>query len=116
MVYVGYSKNPLREAAYMGRDTADAAGARRYLLEFYNVVIVQEGTKQTAMEKCQNISSIVRTAYQRNLRMLDPDTLTDPLCAYNDVLMTPYTIRTTTPNVAAINAVVRPHVYFSIRD
>ena len=42
---------------YAGRDTIDEAGARIYHLEFYNVIIVRELTKEASlnMERGFNI-------------------------------------------------------------
>lgn len=115
IVYVGYSKNPYRDQRYVGRDSPDAIGARMWVIEFYNVIIVRELTQQMAMAGCQRLSAIIRDAYQRNSKLKEPATLTGPLCAYSDTFMTPYVLRDTNKEVQAINVVVRPHVLFSQR-
>lgn len=115
IIYVSYSKNPIRRMEYIGRDTIDVAGARNYFLEFYNVIITRGITKEASMKKCQELSNIVRDVYQKNLRMKDPDDATDILAATNEVIAVPFVLRTDNDTLQAINVICRPKVRVSMR-
>jgi len=108
MIYVALSKNPLSRIDYTGRDTLDVAGARTYYLEFYNVIITREITKEKSMELCQQISNIVRDTFQKNLRMKDPVLPTDFIAVTNEVISIPFVLRSSNPTIQAINVICRP--------
>jgi len=111
IIYVANSRNPFRTTDHFGRSSLDAAGAKYYHIEFYNVCIARGITKQDALDKVQRLSEIVRDVYQKNLRMTDPAVPgTDPICAINDVVSVPFVLRSTDPNIRAINVIVRPNV------
>lgn len=109
-IYVFPSKNPIRNVEDFGRSTRDAAGAKYYHLEFYNVCIHRGRSKQDAQTKAQSIAAIVRDVYQKNLRMTKPSDTTNPICDINAVVSTPYVLRSETPLIQAINVIVRPDV------
>jgi len=116
LIFVGYSRNPLQRIAYTGRDTIDEAGARTYFIEFYNVIIAREITKEKSAEKCQQIATIIRNTYQANLRMKSP---TDPskfLAVTNEVVSIPYTLRSSNPAIYAINVIIRPQQKVSFTE
>ena len=115
MIYVSYSKSPIRRMDYSGRDSLDAAGARMYHLEFYNVIIVREITKEASLKKCQQLSSIVRDVYQKNLRMKDPAAPTNFLSITNEVVVVPFVLRTNNSTIQAVNVIVRPQQIVSLR-
>ena len=115
VIYVSYSKNPIRNMDYRGRDTVDAAGARIHFLEFYNTVIVREITKEESQKKCQQLSAIIRDVYQKNLRMKNPDAEEDFLAITNEVIAVPVVLRSKTPDVQAINIVCRPQAVSDLR-
>lgn len=108
MIYVALSKNPLSRVTYTGRDTIDVAGARTYFLEFYNVIITREITKEKSMELCQQLSNIVRDTFQKNLRMKDPILPTDFISVTNEVISIPFVLRSSNPTIQAINVICRP--------
>jgi len=108
LIYVSYSRNPLSRILYTGRDTIDVAGARTYFLEFYNVIITREITKEKSMELCQQISTIVRDTYQKNIRMKDPILPTSFLAVTNEVIAIPFVLRSSNPTIQAINVICRP--------
>ena len=108
MIYVALSKNPLSRIDYTGRDTLDVAGARTYYLEFYNIIITREITKEKSMELCQQISNIVRDTFQKNLRMKDPVLPTDFIAVTNEVISIPFVLRSSNPTIQAINVICRP--------
>jgi len=114
IIYVSYSKNPIRNMEYSGRDTIDAAGARIYHLEFYNVIIVREITKEVSAKQCQIISNIVRDIYQKNLRMKDPAAPTNFMSITNEVVVVPFILRTKNNAIHAINVIVRPQQIVSL--
>jgi len=114
-IYVGYSRNPFRQIVNIGRDGIDAAGAKYYHIEFYNVAIARGITKQEALKKVQTISAQIRDTYQKNLRMTDPAVPgTDPICATNEVIAVPFVLRSSDPNIQAINVICRPNVPVSL--
>jgi hypothetical protein len=108
LIFVGYSRNPVQRVEYTGRDTIDEAGARTYFLEFYNVIIAREITKEKSAEKCQQIATIIRNVYQSNLRMKDPINPLNFLSVTNEVVSVPYVLRSSNPAIYAINVIVRP--------
>jgi len=111
IIYVGYSKNPFNRVENFGRDSLDAAGAKYYHIEFYNVCIDQGIDKEDAAVRVQRLSEIVRDVYQKNLRMTDPAApTTDPRCATNEVIAVPFVLRSTANNIQAINVICRPKV------
>lgn len=116
MIYVGYSKNPIGKMTYRGRDDRDVAGARTYDLEFYNVIIVREITKEASLKKCQEISQIVRDVYQNNLRMVNPADPDDIIATTNEVIAVPLVLRSNNPAIQAINVICRPRVQVSLRE
>ncbi len=115
IIYVGYSKNPISEMKYIGRDTLDEAGPRRYRLEFYNVIITRGKNKEDSMKKCQQISKIVRDVYQKNLRMKDPAVPTDFIANTNEVIAVPFILRTDNVTLQAINVICRPQQRVNLR-
>ncbi len=115
IIYVSYSKNPIRRMSYSGRDSRSVAGARNYFLEFYNTIIVRELTKQASEEKCQQLSQIVRDIYQNNLIMADPALSTDFIAFTNEVVSVPVVLRSSNPMVQAINVICRPQQQVSLR-
>ncbi len=111
IIYVYLSKNPIRQVDNFGRSSLDVAGAKYYHLEFYNVIIARGISKQDAQVKVQNIGKVVRDVYQKNLRMaVPPNNTSSPLAAENEVISVPYVLRSTDPNIQAINVIVRPNV------
>jgi len=111
IIFVSYSRSPMRQIDNFGRDSLDAAGAKYYHLEFYNVCIARGISKQAAQQKVQRLSELVRDVYQKNLRMTDPaNPGTDPIAATNTVLAIPYILKSTVPNIQAINVICRPDV------
>ncbi len=114
MIYVGYSKNPIRRMNYIGRDERNVAGARTYFLEFYNVIIVREITKEASQKKCQQISKIVRDNFQNNLRMVNPTDSDDFIATTNEVIALPFTLRSSNPTIYAINVICRPQQQVSL--
>lgn len=115
MIYVAYSKNPIRRMDYVGRDDRTQAGARNYFLEFYNVILIRELTKELSQKKAQQISKIVREAYQKNLIMADPAAPTDFIALTNEVIAVPYVLRSKNPNYQAINVICRPQMPNTLR-
>lgn len=116
MIYVAYSKNPIGQVINIGRDSRDVAGAKYYSLEFYNIIMIREITKEASMETCQNIAQIVADVYQNNMRMVNPVDTDDFLCAKNSVVQIPFVPRSSNPTIQAINVVVRPRVPISLRE
>ena len=116
LIFVSYSRNPLQRVEYTGRDTIDEAGARTYFLEFYNVIVAREITKEKSAEKCQQISTIIRNVYQSNLRMKDPTNPLNFLAVTNEVVSIPYTLRSSNPAIYAINVIVRPQQKVSFTE
>ncbi len=115
IIYVGYSKNPIGEMKYIGRDTLDEAGPRRYRLEFYNVIITRGITKEASQKFCQELSNIVRDIYQTNLRMKDPTAPTNFLANTNEVISIPFILRSDNATIQAINVIVRPQQRVNLR-
>lgn len=115
-IYVSYSKTPIRRMDYIGRDTRTVAGARTYHLEFYNVIIVREITKEASLKKCQEISKIVRDAYQNNLVMADPADANDFIATTNEVVVVPFVLRSSDPTIQAVNVICRPQQQVSLRS
>ena len=115
IIYVSYSKNPIGEMKYIGRDTLDEAGPRRYRLEFYNVIITRGITKEASMKKCQQLSNIVRDIYQKNLRMKKPTDANDFIANTNEVIAVPFILRTDNVTLQAINVICRPSVRVNLR-
>ena len=113
VIYVYYSRNPIGQVENIGRDSLDAAGAKYYHIEFYNVCIARGINKRVAQQKVQLLSQIVRDEYQKNLRMIIPAGA-DPLCATNEVIAVPDVLRSDDPNIQAINVIVRPKVPVSL--
>ena len=112
VVQVYQSKNTIREVENFGRSSLDAAGAKYYHIEFYNLCIARGISRQEAQIKVQRLSEIVRDVYQKNLRMATPGTppLLNPIAATNEVISVPYVLRSTDPNIQAINVICRPNV------
>ncbi len=110
VVQVYQSKNTIREIENFGRSSLDAAGAKYYHIEFYNLCIARGISRQEAQIKVQRLSEIVRDVYQKNLRMTDPATGLLPIAATNEVISVPYVLRSTDPNIQAINVICRPDV------
>lgn len=108
VIYVSYSRNPLPRMEYTGRDTRDEAGSRTYFIEFYNVVVAREITREKSAESAQQISTAVRNVYQKNLRMKDPTNPLNFLAVTNEVTSIPYILRSSNPTIQAINVVCRP--------
>lgn len=108
VIYVGYSKNPISEMKYIGRDSIDEAGPRRYRLEFYNVIVTRGITREASMAKCQQFSNIVRDIYQKNLRMVNPVDANDFIANTNEVIPVPFVLRTDNETLQAINVICRP--------
>ena len=115
LIYVAYSKNPIRRMDYTGRDTRSEAGARTYYLEFYNVIIVRDITKEASQKTCQIISRIVRDVYQKNLIMADPALPTNFIATTNEVVTIPFVLRSDNPAIQAINVICRPQQQVSLR-
>ena len=114
MIYVSYSRNPIRDVQSTGRDSRNETGTRTYKLEFYTTIIVRELTKELALKKCQELSTIVRDRYQSNRRLLDPDNNT-PYAISNEVVVVPVTLRSSASEVQAINVICRPTQIISLR-
>lgn len=115
IIYVGYSKNPISEMKYIGRDSLDEAGPRRYRLEFYNVIITRGRSKEASQKFCQQLSNIVRDIYQKNLRMKDPAVPTDFIANTNEVIAVPFVLRTDNNTLQAINVICRPSQRVNLR-
>ncbi len=114
IIYVYYSRNPIGRVQNIGRDGLDTAGAKMYDIEFYNVAIVRGINKRDSQQKVQLLSKIIRDEYQKNLRMIIPGGA-DPLALTNEVIAVPYVLRSTNPNIQAINVICRPKVPVSLR-
>jgi hypothetical protein len=114
-IYVSYSKNPIREQTYIGRDGLNTAGSKMYKIEFYCVCIDRGISRQNAQVKVQRIAEIVRDVFQKNLRMTNPADGSNPLCAENEVVSVPFVLRSSDPNLQAINVIVRPNVPVDLR-
>lgn len=114
-IYVTNSRTPLLQARHIGRDDRRVSGARMMSVEFYNIIVVQELTREMSDAAVQRLSQIVRSAYMRNLVMEDPENPADYLCATLDVRQIPYVTRSATTEVRAINVMVRPQVPSSLR-
>ncbi len=115
VIYCYYSKNPIRKVDFMGRDSLNTAGARDYHIEFYNLAIARGINKRDAEVKVQRLSELIRDNFQKNLRLAVPATFADPLCAQNEVIAVPYVLRSSNPNIQAINVICRPNVPVSLR-
>jgi hypothetical protein len=116
VIYVYYSRNPIGQIENIGRDGLDAAGAKYYHIEFYNVCVARGINKRVAQQKVQLLSKIIRDEYQKNLRLTDPAVPgTDPLALTNEVIAVPYVLRSEDPNIQAINVICRPKVPVSLR-
>ncbi len=116
MIYVGYSKNPIRRMDYIGRDERNAAGARTYYLEFYNVIIAREITKEASQKTCQVLSKIVRDVFQNNTRMVNPVDPDDFIATTNEVIAVPFSLRSSNPAIYAINVNCRPQQQVSLTE
>ena len=116
LIFVSYSRNPVQRILYTGRDSIDEAGARTYFVEFYNVIIAREITKEKSAEKCQQIATIIRNTYQSNLRMKDPTDPNDFLSVTNEVVSVPFVLRSSNPTIYAINVIVRPQQKVSFTE
>jgi hypothetical protein len=116
IIYVSYSKNPIRRMNYIGRDTRDTAGARNYFLEFYNVIMVREITKEASLARLQQLSAIVRDIYQSNLRMTNPTDPDDFIASTNEVIAVPFVLRSKNKELQAINVICRPQQPISLRQ
>lgn len=112
VIIVWPSRTPFRETENFGRSDLDVAGAKYYHLEFYNVCITRGLSRRDAQKKVQTIANIVRDVYQKNLRMATPGTppLSNPIAATNNVISVPYVLRSTDPNIQAMNVICRPDV------
>ncbi len=108
VIFVSYSRNPIPRMDYTGRDSRTLAGARSYYLEFYNVIVAREITKEKTLKTLQQISTIVRNVYQSNLIMADPGIPSDFIAVTNEVVSIPYVLRSSNPAVQAINVICRP--------
>lgn len=109
VIFIDYSRNPFPQTQNMGKSSLDTTAPKYHTLEFYTVVISRGISKQEARTKVQTLSSIVRDAYQKNLRMTNADG-SDPICATNEVFAIPYVLRSDTPDIQAINVICRPQV------
>ena len=114
VVIVWPSRTPFRETTNFGKSDLNVAGAKYYHIEFYNVCIARGISRRDAQKKVQIIANIVRDVYQRNLRMTDPATGLSPIAAINNVISIPYVLRSTDPNIQAINVIFRPDVPISL--
>ena len=110
VVIVWPSRTPFRETTNFGKSDLNVAGAKYYHIEFYNVCIARGISRREAQQKVQTIANLVRDIYQKNLRMTDPDTGLSPIAAINNVISIPYVLRSTDPNIQAINVICRPDV------
>lgn len=115
LIFVTHSQNPIRKMDYRGRDDRQTAGSRMYYLEFYNIIIVREVTKEASLQKLQELSTTVRDAYQSNLGMASTTTGTDYIAVTNEVIATPYVLRAKDPAIQAINVICRPQQISSVR-
>ena len=115
VIYVWYSRNPIGQIENIGRDGLDAAGAKMYNIEFYNLCVARGINKRDAQQKVQLLSKIVRDEYQKNLRLIKPSDGSDPLALSNEVIAVPYVLRSEDPNIQAINVICRPKVPVSLR-
>ncbi len=115
VIYVWYSRNPIGQIQNIGRDGLDTAGAKMYNIEFYNLCIARGINKRDSQQKVQLLSKIVRDEYQKNLRMITVPDAKLPLCLTNEVIAVPYVLRSTNPNIQAINVICRPKVPVSLR-
>lgn len=106
-IFVSYSRNPMPRLEYTGRDSRDEAGARTYFVEFYNVIVTREITRQKSAESAQQIATAVRNVYQSNLRMVEPGG-SDFLAVTTEVTSIPYVLRSSNPALQAINVICRP--------
>jgi len=112
------SGQPIRFLEKAGRDTRDVEGGSVYELELYCVSITSADLLASdAQLKIHTITQAVRTALANNLRLADPDDLTnDPLCRTHTRFEIPYVLRGDVPaTMYARNVVVRPQVYVSPR-
>ena len=114
-ILVWPSKTPFRETENFGRSDLNTAGAKYYHLEFYNVCITRGISRRDAQKKVQLIASVVRDVYQKNLRMTDPATGLTNIAATNNVISVPFVLRSTDPNIQAINVICRPDVPIDLR-
>ncbi len=112
VILVWPSRTPFREIENFGRSDLDTAGAKYYHLEFYNVCIARGINRREAQKKVQTIANVVRDVYQKNLRLATPGVppLSNPIAATNNVISTPYVLRSTDPNIQAMNVICRPDV------
>jgi len=112
VVIVWPSRTPFRQTEQFGRDDLDVAGPKYYHLEFYNVCIARGISRRDAQRKAQTIANIVRDIYQKNLRMATPGTppLSNPIADTNNVISVPYVLKSTDPNIQAMNVICRPDV------
>lgn len=115
-IFVSYSRNPMPRMEYTGRDTRDESGAKTYFLEFYNVVVTREITRQVAAEKAQQIATAIRNVYQKNLRMKAPTDPSDFIAVTTEVTSIPYILRSSNPALQAINVICRPQQKVSFTE
>lgn len=117
-ILVFESGQPIRFLEKAGRDTRDVEGGSVYELEFYCIAITNsELTAADAQKKIHTVTQAIRTAFSNNLRLADPDDLTnDPLCRTHTRFEIPYVLRGDIPaTMYARNVVIRPQVYVSPR-
>ena len=111
-VYVSPSVNAIYRTEVIGRDSLDAAGARAYILELYNVVVARGDTRQAGRASAEKIAAAVRDSYMKDMRL---KWTAEPICETLEVLEIPYVLRSDTPEISAINVVCRPRVPVSLR-
>lgn len=110
------SDHPLREVAVKGRDTRDVEGPRLYELEIYTVIVTESKlSSEDAQKEVLSLSQKVRDAYGRHMRLTDAGTAVNPLCATHTRFQIPYVLSLNNPNIRAMNVVLRPQIYTSLR-
>lgn len=110
------SAQPVRFLETAGRGTRDVEGGMVYEVEIYCVALVQPLNTQFAQIEKRTLAQAMRDALGRNMRLADPDDLTnDPLCRTHTRYEVPYNLPGTAPkNMIAVNVVVRAQVYVDL--
>jgi len=95
----------------LGRDTRDAKGIERQEIEFWVVVVTLDplGGKVDSEKKAYALVSAVKTAFNKNIRLLDPATSLDAsrLASTIEVFDLPFALNTVEKSIVARNIVVR---------
>ena len=77
---------------------------------------IEKEIKEETQKKLHLITQVIRDALGRNMRLIDPVALDDPLCRTHTRFQIPYLLSLDNPTLQGMNIVIRPQVYVSLRS